>query len=362
MILTKGSEPSCDGLDYSLRCEACSAAYGSDYGRQTCEKCDGILSVSYKGEPATAFKGSFWDLEPLLPRSRYRRYDLGDTELVKSKIPGLWLKMELQNPTRSFKDRGSVVEIAKAVEYGYREVVCASTGNMAYSVAYYAKLSGVKAKIFVSNNANKDKVRDIRETHDADITRVDGDFTKAQGLAAAYAKRRKAFLAGDYCYRQEGQRTMMYEIMAQIKATHVIVPVGNATLLTGVLRAAKEMRAARQIRQVPRIIGVEAARCSPLFKAFKGERAVRYEPPRTAADAIAVGYPTFGAQALRLLSELKGSMVTVTEREMALEQNRFLSDYGMIAELAGVASVAAYRKLGLPKAARAVAVVSGGNV
>jgi threonine synthase len=319
--------------------------------------------VRYKGRPRAKFDKGFWDLEKALPNCKYRHYELGNTELVSSKIRNLWLELELQNPTRSFKDRGSIIEIAKAVQYGYDEVACASTGNMAYSVAYYAKLSGIRAKIFISSNANRDKVRDIRETHDADIERVDGDFTKAQRLAARYADKSNAFLAGDYCYRQEGQRTIMYELAHQLgSATHIIVPVGNATLITGMLKALEEMKAAKVLNRIPKIIGVEASRCSPLFKAFRSGKAVKYEAPRTMADAIAVGYPTFGSAALAMLRRLKGSVVTVTEQEMAREQNRFLGDYGMIAELAGVASLAAYRKLRLPKAAKAVAIISGGNV
>ncbi len=351
-------------MDYTLSCGSCHAVYKGSYRRQTCGRCGGILRVDYKGKVGKArFDGDFWSMEPILPESRYRHYELGNTELVKSGIQGLWLKLELQNPTRSFKDRGSVVEIAKAKEYGYKEVVCASTGNMAYSVAYYAKLSGIKAKIFVSSDANRDKIRDIRETHDANITRVDGDFTEAQRRAIGYAKRNGAFLSGDYCYRQEGQRTMLYEIAAQLKAvTYVIVPVGNATLISGMLRAAEEMKASGMLKRPPRIIGIEADRCSPMFKAFKSGRSMRYERPRTIADAIAVGYPTFGDMAIRMLREQGGSMMTVTEREMALEQNRFISEYGMIAELAGVAGIAAYRKLHLPGSAKAVAIVSGGNV
>ncbi len=350
-------------MDYTLRCTACGAGYSAAYKSQVCGKCSGILEVRYEGNPSARFDGGFWSLGRLLPKSKYASYELGNTELVGARRRGLWLKLELQNPTRSFKDRGSVVEIAKAKEYGYREVACASTGNMAYSVAYYAKLSGIKAKIFISSNANRDKIRDIRETHDAGITRVDGDFTEAQGRAFNYARRKRAFLAGDYCYRQEGQRTIFYEIMAQLPGvTHIIVPVGNATLLSGMLKASMEMEASGVIKRAPRMIGVEAEKCAPMFKAFSSRKPIKYEKPRTLADAIAVGYPTFGETALQMLRAQKGSMVKVTEKEMAAEQNRFLNEHGIIAELAGVASIAAYRKLRLPRSAKAVAVVTGGNV
>ncbi len=299
----------------------------------------------------------------MLPKSEYRHYLLESTRLAKAVEGNLWLKLELENPTRSFKDRGSVVEIAKASEYGYNEVVCASTGNMAYSIAYYARLSGIKAKVFISNNANRDKVRDIRETHDADITRVNGDFGKAQRLAIRYSEKNGAFLAGDYCYRKEGQRTIAYEIMGQLKdATHIIVPVGNATLLSGMLKALDEMQKAKRLTRLPEVVGVQSSLCAPLFKAWKNRAALRYELPKTKADAIAVGFPTFGIEALERLYLLKGRMITVSDAEMVGEQKDFYKKYGLVAELAGVAGMAAYRKLGIGKGARAVSVVSGGNI
>jgi threonine synthase len=329
-----------------------------------CRKCNGILEVVYnKPIKVPVPSGSFWDYEALLPKSKYRHYLLESTRLVGSNEKRLWLKLELENPTKSFKDRGSIVEIAKALEYGFNEVVCASTGNMAYSIAYYAKLSGIKAKVFISNNANKDKVRDIRETHDADITRVNGDFSKAQRLAIRYSEKNNVFLAGDYCYRKEGQRTVAYEILSQLNgATHIIAPVGNATLLSGILKALNEMRIMKGLKRIPTVIGVQSSLCAPLFKAWKNKSLLKYEHPKTKADAIAVGFPTFGIQALNLLEKLDGKVITVNDSLMLREQKRFHNDYGIIAELAGVASIAAYRKLKLGSDAKAVAIISGGNV
>jgi threonine synthase len=266
------------------------------------------------------------------------------------------VKLEIENPTGSFKDRGSVVEIAKASEYGYRNVVCASTGNMAYSIAYYAKLYDIKAKIFISHDANEDKIRKIRSVGNAEIERVDGDFNKALKLAEAYSKRSGAFLTGDYCYRQEGQRTIAYELANQLGGiTDVIVPVGNATLISGMLKAYSEFDKA------PRVIGVQSSSCKPLFDAFNG-KPLRYEAPRTKADAIAVGLPTFGEQALDLIRKSKGMIVTVSDIEMAREQKRFYEEFGRFVELAGAASIAAYRKIKTNRKGRVVAVITGGNV
>lgn len=353
-------------MEYSLSCTDCKKRYGPDYPFQYCSSCGKNLEVVYKSnpKPTNRKRKAFWDYEEVLPSGIYKPYELGGTALIQSyESENLYLKLEIENPTRSFKDRGSVVEVAKAREYGYKEIACASTGNMAYSLSYYAKLEGIRATVFISSDANKDKLRDIMETGDAEIKRVKGDFNKALGLAYRYAKREGAFLTGDYCYRKEGQKTVGYEIMDQLpSATHIIVPVGNATLISGIFRGLEEMRSSRIISRLPKIVAVQSERCSPLVKAFKGKRAIRYERPRTAADAIAVGYPTFGEQALEAIHSTNGTAVTVSEKEMAEEQEGFEKEYGMIVEFAGVASIMAARKIRLGKSDRAVAIISGGNV
>ncbi|HUC38847.1 MAG TPA: pyridoxal-phosphate dependent enzyme [Candidatus Acidoferrum sp.] len=351
-------------MEYYLECTGCRCRYDSGYRKQVCESCGSLLEVEYRGRVRVPDGRGFWDYEKMLPKGKFKHYELGGTELVQSSdYKNLFLKLELQNPTRSFKDRGSVVEVAKAKEYGYREVAIASTGNMAYSLSYYAKMSGIGASVFIGRDTNPNKIRDILMTHDAALHRVDGDFSKAQEVAARYAKTRGAFLAGDFCYRKEGQKTVMYEIAAGLKGiTHVIVPVGNATLLSATFKAIMDLKSSRRIRKIPRIVAVQAEGCSPLVKAVKKNAKTRYERPRTGADAIAVGLPTFGEQAIDAIRRTRGTAVAVSEKEMAAEQKRLYDDQGILAELAGVAPIAAFKKLGFKRSDRAVAIVSGGNL
>ncbi len=347
-------------MEYHLKCSNCGNIYDDSYNAQVCEKCGGILEVVYEGRIQKIENlRSFWDLEPVLPGGRYKHLEVGFTKLIPAREKGLHLKLEVENPTHSFKDRGSVIEVAKAKEYGYDELVCASTGNMAYSLAYYAKVYGIKAKIFVSKNVTKDKMEYIRKTHDAEVVKINGDFNEAQRHAEKYAKRRNVFLAGDYCYRKEGQKTIAYEL-AQFKPDCIIVPVGNATLLSGTIKAVKEMRECRMIDKDPTIIGVEAEKCKPLYDAFAIGK-LSYTVPKTAADAIAVGYPTFGPQVLAMAKKSKINMMVVSDKEMAVEQRRLYEDYGLVAELAGVSGIAAYRKLKL-KYKNIIAIISGGNI
>ena len=352
-------------MDYKLECLQCGAEYDSAYASQVCARCNGILEVVYAGRIAMPNGRSFWDFESALPKGTYKHYAVGGTDMVASEDSGLFLKLELRSQTRSFKDLGSVIEVAKAYEYGYKDVVCASTGNMAYSIAYYSKLYGIRAHIFISSNANKDKIYDIKSTNDAVIKMVDGDFNKALDTAALYSRKKGFFLSGDYCYRKEGQKLMAYEIMQNLpEVANIIIPVGNATLFSGIYKGLKEMKASGRIKKLPRLIAVEAKGCSPVVDAFNSKSGIKYRIPKTKADAIAVGFPTFGVQALEGLNKTMGMAVAVTDNEMERSKEKLYKEKGIIAELGGVASFAAYEKIkdkiGINGVT--VAIISGGNI
>ena len=353
-------------MKYGLVCTNCGHAYGSSYKSQVCARCGSFLEVVYKSNPkvTAAARGSFWDFSGILPDGKYRKYEVGMTKMFSdAEDDQLIYKLETENPTHSFKDRGSVIEVAKAKEYGFKEVACASTGNIAYSVAYYSKLYGIKSRIFVSRDANKDKIEEIMSTHDAVITRGKWDFTGAQKEALKYASKTGAFITGDYCYRKEGQKTIAYEIIASAKSvSNIIVPVGNATLLSATLKALSEMESAGAIKRQPKVIAVQSERCNPFSKAFNSKEMVRYATPSTSADAIAVGYPTFGDMAAKQLRQNGGMAVSVSEALMRRAQDRMREYYGITIELASAATIAAYALLKPRLKGKSVAIISGGNV
>ncbi len=161
-----------------------------------------------------------------------------------------------------------------------------------------------------------------------------------------YAKRRNEFLGGDYCYRKEGQSTIAYELIFQTKRlNNVIAPIGNATLISALYKAFSIAQKAHMIDAIPKLIGVEAAGCAPLYYAYKHNEVIKYMKPHTKADAIAVGFPTYGSQALEAIKMTRGNITIVDDNSMEKEQNKFKKEYGLIAELAGVASLSAYHKI-----------------
>lgn len=348
-------------MKYILKCLSCGENFGSEYDKQICKYCDGILDVVYIQKPLFVDKmKSFWDFERLMPNSTYQHYDVGDTRLIKQDN-NLYIKKEFDNPTHSFKDRGSVVEIAKAIEYGYDEIVCASTGNMAYSLAYYGKLMGLKLRVFISSNANKDKIRNIKKIHDAVIINVDGDFTKAQHMALAYSKKTGCFLVGDYCYRKEGQRSVSYELAYQIKDLDaVFIPIGNATLFSAMFKGFNELYNFGIIKKIPKMIGAQAKNCAPVANAIKSKK-ITYVKPKTAADAIAVGMPTYGYEALSAIKSTVGDIGVISEKDLVDAQSYFYKQYGLIAELGGIAALAVYKKFNFSNQRSAI-IVTGSNI
>ncbi len=347
---------------YKLRCLECGASYGKTYHTQICERCNGLLEVVYAGVSKPKEITSFWDMKGVLPDSNYMDLQLGNTKLVRTRDMG-YAKLEFENPTRSFKDRGSVVEVSRANDLGHSEVVCASTGNMAYSVAFYSKIYGLRSRIFISKDANRDKLKSIKDTHNATVVKVDGDFTRAQTAAIDYSVKEGIFLAGDYCYRKEGQKTIAYEISYQLKGiTDVIIPVGNATLFAGMYKGFLEICGNSNKKKIPKMVAVEAEGAAPLVKAFETGKSLKYEAPKTKADAIAVGMPTFWKQAISGIKKSNGFAVSVSDAAMESAKEELYMKNGLMVELGGAASAAAYKLVKGRLGRKTVIILSGANI
>ncbi len=342
-------------MDYKLTCTKCGHEEGDT--RFRCKKCGAILEVKYeyaKLSPSSVFKknkkGTARYLN-LLPIKKLATLGEGNTSLRKitpKSIPDvdLLLKLEMENPTKTFKDRGSVVEISKALELHVKTVCCASTGNMGLSVAHYAKHFGIKAVIFLSRGASKAKIAKIR-AQGARIAYVDGDFNAALNGAEAFANKTGAFLCGDYHFRKEGQKSVAYEIAEQTKGRmpdYLFVPVGAGTNFSGIYKGLIELKRYKVISKLPRMIAVQSETCAPLVTAYKNNKRIEHVVPRTAADAIAVGYPTFGFEVMEAIKGTKGSAVSVSDNEIK-DAVRMLEEYGVYSELGGGAGFAGFLRM-----------------
>jgi threonine synthase len=325
-------------LKYHLECTSCRNREPDSAFR--CSKCKSILEVVYDYSGL----GGALPKEEKICVSRYSgllpiKGDLfslgeGGTRLA------MWdedvsLKLEMMNPTRTFKDRGSSVEITKALELGFDHVCCASTGNMGLSVAHYARRARIRATIFISGMANPEKIKKI-EREGAQIVKVNGDFNKALVEAEKFATKEEVMVCGDYHFRKEGQKTVALEIVEQrdYKAPDFIfVPVGNGTLFSGMYKGLKEFKRAGLMDKMPKLVAVQSEKCNPLVVAYQKGREINYVRPNTAADAIAVGYPTFGFECIKGIKATGGFAVSVSEDEIAggvrlLERKRIFAELG----------------------------------
>lgn len=369
-------------MDYSLVCTKCAGRYAKNSPIFRCSRCGGILEVSYDYRTFklphgyARMKVSHSKYAPMFPISgKLNSLGEGGTLLKEAKFKELegnnttlHIKIETSNPTRSFKDRGSSIEITKALELGYDDVVCASTGNMGLSIATYSKENDISCTVFMSRGGNKEKMKLI-EKEGARLIKIDGDFNKAVTLAEKYANKNGSFVCGDYHYRKEGQKSVAYEIIEQLHyevPDYIFVQVGNATLIAAMYKALCELVRFKFIKKLPKLVAAQSLECDPLVKAFNSNAKIKHVNPRTIADAIAVGYPTFGNEALSALRKTRGYAQSVDDK--AIEYYRSMLDrrLGVASEPGGAAGFACFIEMynanrKMFKNKRAVAIVTGNN-
>ncbi len=366
-----------------LQCVCCGRKYPKEVIRYRCD-CGGSIEIVYdyselagKVNWADLRKRTFchWryrEFYPNLKKKSIITMGEGGTSVIRSRkivkktgCRELLFKMESLNPTGSFKDRGSTVEISQAYEYGARELVCASTGNMGASVAAYSARGSIGCTIYVPKITPRIKLLQMG-AHGAIIKAVKGDYTEASVVAKRQFEENGIYLAGDYPYRSEGEKSVAFEI-ADLLGTdydYIACPIGNGTLLHGMWKGLKEMKIVGLIDRLPKILGVQAEGCDTVVKALMGHTEC-IEPvlPHTLMDAVACGDPLDGSWALKALKESKGIGITVSDNEASCVRDMLAKEEGIFAELSGAASTAglikAYEEGLMPKDARVVSIITG---
>ena len=258
-------------------------------------------------------------------------------------------KFEGANPTGSFKDRGMSVAVSVAKYLGVKVVVCASTGNTAASMAAYASRAGIKPVVILpKNSVAKGKLAQTI-MHGAVLVSLNGLFDDALKVVLELARRNIAYpLNSINPWRIEGQKTIAYEIIDELgKVDWIIVPVGNAGNITSIWKGLKELKNLGLVENLPRLVGVQASRASPLVKAFQ-EKSLIFEPveePKTIASAIRIGNPVHGLRALKVVYESNGVLIDVSDEEILWAQKVLARLEGLGVEPASATTIAGLRKL-----------------
>lgn len=270
----------------------------------------------------------------------------GSTPLVKSEnigpehgCDGLYFKLEGCNPTGSFKDRGMVFAIAKALEADRRAIICASTGNTSASAAAYGGRYGLRTVVVVpSGEIALGKLAQAM-AYGARILAVDGNFDDALRVVRELADGLDIELVNSVNpYRLEGQKTAAFEICDALHdAPHMVcIPVGNAGNITAYWRGFRDYSDRERIGRLPKMMGFQAAGAAPIVDDKQ------IEDPHTIATAIRIGNPASWDYAVAARDESGGDIDKVTDSQIVNAYIRLAREEGLFCEPASAASVAGF--------------------
>ena len=352
-----------------LRCRECGRDYPAD-PIHVCEWCFGPLEVAYDYDAIRASvtrekiergPSTIWRYADLLPTDRGVEVDLGAgfTPLVRAERLGaavglndVWVKNDTVNPTNSFKDRVVAVALSKALEFGFKTAACASTGNLANSVAAHAARAGLKSYVFIPADLEAGKVV-TTAVYGGNVVAVNGNYDDVNRLCAE--------LAGNYPwafvnvnvrpYYAEGSKTLAFETAEQLgwKAPdHVVVPIASGSQLTKISKGFEELWKVGLLDEEPkvRVSGAQALGCSPVAKAFiEASDTIKPVKPDTIAKSLAIGNPADGYFALDVIRTSEGGCAAVSDGEIVEGIKLLAATEGIFGETAAGVTVASLKKL-----------------
>lgn len=275
----------------------------------------------------------------------------------------LWAKLEMCNPSGSFKDRGMVMAVAKAMESGTKALICASTGNTSASAAAYAAAADIPC--FVLLPAGKVALGKLAQAlmYGAKVIAVKGNFDKALEMARAAAEQEGYSIVNSVNpYRLWGQRSGAWEVCEVLgKAPDIhAIPVGNAGNISAYWAGYSQYKELGKISKLPRMMGFQAAGAAPLVTGLP------CPAPETVASAIRIGNPVSAHLAKAAVAESNGEFNSVTDDEILEAQRILASVGGIFAEPASCAPLAGLMKLKregrLEKGLTAVMVITGNGL
>jgi threonine synthase len=355
-----------------LKCRECGRGYPSS-PIHVCEFCFGPLEVDYDDAAIRARVSrarieagppSIWRYADLLPLDVPDGEPpigphVGFTPLVRARnlarewgVRELYVKNDaVCHPTCSFKDRVVAVAVAKAREFGFDTVACASTGNLANSVAAHAAEARLASYVFIPTDLESGKVIGTL-VFAPTLVQVQGTYDDVNRLCAEIGdKYHWAFVNINLRpYYAEGSKTMGYEIAEQLgwrAPAHVVVPCAGGSLLTKIAKAFEEMARLELIPESrTRVYAAQAAGCGPIVTMIKKDTDV-LEPvrPQTIAKSLAIGNPADGYYAYRAVKDSGGHGEHATDEEIVDGMRLLARTEGIFAETAGGVTVAATRKL-----------------
>jgi threonine synthase len=373
--------------NYTLFCTGCKKQYPFSGGETRCSVCGEPLELPEitqgKIDVLSFGKGHtdrYADFFPYFKPGSIKTLGEGGTGLVEAgraaseagfESGTLFLKNETQNPTWSFKDRGTATAANYARLLGFKSLGVCSSGNMAASVSAYAAALGMRAFIFIPSTILEEKVLPIA-LYGATVIKVRGDY------AALYKESRQLgeefglnFVNSDVPLRVEGSKSIAYEICEQFDfdpPEWVLVPTSSGGNLRGVEKGFREFKKAGIIGRTPNIVAVQAGGCAPVYRAWKNKakQVEHFGAVDTIAPGIGNPHPPSGNQMLRLIEQGLMHSVEMVEEKDILPAQRTMAKSGVFGQPASCvpyAAAASMLKRGvIKKGERVVCIVTGSGL
>jgi len=353
---------------YALACREC----GREYGLKpifSCDFCFGPLEVLYDYDlvqdamtidAIESGPPTIWRYGPLLPVDPQYKVDIGTgfTPLIRADrlakaigIDTLWIKNDTVNPTWSFKDRVVSMAIGRAREFGFEAMACASTGNLANSIAAHSAAAGMDCFVFIPDDLEAGKVVGSGIYHPTLVT-INGSYDDVNRVCTELSYRRPwAFVNINVRpYYAEGSKTLAFETAEQLgwrAPDRVVVPMASGSLFTKIWKGFQELEKIGLIQNPKtKMSGAQAQGCSPIATAYEaGSMNFVPQKPDTIARSLAIGNPADGYYALKTMEQTGGGAAMASDREI-LEGIQLLAETeGVFAETAGGVTIACLKKL-----------------
>ena len=343
---------------YALACREC----GREYGLEpifSCDFCFGPLEVSYDYDlikdamtldSIESGPPTIWRYAPLLPVDSQYKVDIGTgyTPLIRADrlakavgIDTLWIKNDTVNPTWSFKDRVVSMAIGKAREFNFEAMACASTGNLANSIAAHSAAAGMDCFVFIPDDLESGKVVGSG-VYDPTLVTINGSYDDVNRVCTELSYQRPwAFVNINVRpYYAEGSKTLAFETAEQLgwrAPDRVVAPMASGSLFTKIWKGFQELEKIGLIQNPKtKMSGAQAQGCSPIATAYEaGSMNFVPQKPDTIARSLAIGNPADGYYALKTMEETGGGAAMASDEEI-LEAIQLLAETeGIFAETAG---------------------------
>lgn len=347
-------------MSFKLVCIECGNTHDNSQYRILCDKCRGLLDARYDIAPTLEARvvsratgtARYLPLLPIRNSENLVTMNEGNTPLVRlSKISdelglaSVWGKMEFFNPTGTFKDRGNCVQVSVLKDTGVVEVAESTGGNGGNSTAAYCARAGIVYHAFMSTSIKSSQKANAIVYHGAKVHWIDGDKLDVEEATRNFSKETGILHLryGENTYFIEGKKLIAYELPDQMDSMpdHVVVPVGNGSILMGIYKGFRDMLEDGRINKIPALHAVQVEEVQPLVAAFEGrEWTATRDEPKSRATGITVKVPPRPQVVAQNCRDTGGQVIALAENRILWWHKRLASLEGLLVEPASAATLA----------------------